>query len=93
MFHAGKKPQFVKFPNEMMLAKLPPPKLRLCEAWWLVEKFQEMKEGWPAIAKEVQRRSLKSCAISDCSIAAGCAACARFKGRFDNEFLPMIALP
>jgi len=89
-FQQGKSPDFVKFPKLLKGKKLPPPKLHLCEALWLVNQFQDQKTSWKNVYGKVIRHTNTTCVRSSKS-AGACTACGRFAGKFDGDLNPVIS--
>jgi hypothetical protein len=90
-FQVGKTPQFVRFPAKMKSVGIPPSRLRLCEALWLVEQYQDVSKEWPEIAEIVRGHAQKPCSIAErASPDAICAACQKFLRRFDAELQPVM---
>jgi len=79
------------YPRKLISKEPPPPRLRLCEAWWLVEQFQDVPKTWPEITVVVQRHSQQSCSIADgASRETACAACKKFSRWFDSGMQPVM---
>ena len=74
VFQKGKKPRFVQFPTEMKLAKLPPPKLRLCEAGGLWNNFRRWKRNGRPLRMTFNGTRWKQRAMSEDKAAKGCAS-------------------
>ena len=92
-FKFGKKPVILRLPPGIKPKTVPPPKLLLCEALWLVWQFrQDPKEReWGDATMRVEFYARTKCSIAEhVADKTACAACMKFLGRFESDMTPVM---